>query len=99
MPVGEGLDRTTGEDQHAYWPSLPHQRHAQKSTSFADLQRFNESELWVALDVVDLYGATLKHNPTNYVPSVNGEWMAVKIFRELRGEAVARDTMIPFAFG
>jgi len=51
------------------------------------------------LDVFDLYGATLKHNPTNYVPSVNGEWMAVKIFRELRGEAVARDTMIPFAFG
>ena len=78
MPVGEGLDRTTGEDQYAYWLSLPHQRHAQKGASFSDLQRFNESELWIGLDVVDLYGATLKHNPTDYVPSVDGERMMVR---------------------
>ena len=99
MPIAEGLHRASGQNQHTYWPPLSHQRHTQKSASFPDPQRFNKSELGIGLDVLDLHSATLKHNPTDYVPSVDGEWMAVHVFLKLRGKAVARDTMIFVAVG
>jgi hypothetical protein len=99
MSVAEGLDGTSSQDQHAYWPCLPHQWHAQKSTSFSDLQCFYKGELSIGLDVFDLYRAAVKHDPTDHVSSIYGERMVVKEISELRRKAEAGDAMIRLAFG
>src|SRR5262245_55373652 len=71
--VGEGLDSSALENDHADRRSFPYQRNAENGADTAETCPLQESEFGIGLDIRDMNDAAIDKDPPGRVAAVNCE--------------------------